>query len=131
MDDSFYFQVSPASGIPIYRQLIDQVLARISSGRLEAGTLLPSVRRVAKELEINPMTVSKAYSLLEKDGVLELIRGQGMRVAERLPRGTIEERRQELVPLLEQVVARAFHLALDRKDILAVLEPLLEDLAGE
>lgn len=131
MSDSFCFQVFPASGIPIYRQLMDQVLAQISSGRLEPGMRLPSVRSAARELEINPMTVSKAYSLLEKEGVLELIRGQGMRVAERRPRGTLDERREELVPLLQQVIARAFQLSLGRADILAVLKPLLEDLEDE
>jgi len=110
---------------------MDQVLSQISSGRLEAGMRLPSVRRVAKELEINPMTVSKAYSLLEKEGVLELIRGQGMRVAERRPKGTLKERREELVPLLEQLVAKAFQLSLGPEDILAVLKPLLEDLENE
>ena len=131
MSESFQFQVFPASGVPIYRQLMDQVLSQISSGRLEAGMRLPSVRRVAKELEINPMTVSKAFSLLEKEGVLELIRGLGMRVAERRPKGTLKERREELVPLLEQLVAKAFQLSLGPEDILAVLKPLLEDLENE
>ena len=61
------FQVNPSSGVPIYRQLMDQVRALIASGRLAEGELLPSVRQVGQELQINKMTVSKAYSLLERD----------------------------------------------------------------
>src|SRR6266567_3208496 len=79
----FLFQVFPASGLPIYRQLIDQVRRHVATGRLPAGDYLPSVRQVALELEVNPMTVSKAYSLLEREGVVELVRGQGMRVNHR------------------------------------------------
>ena len=66
--------------MPIYRQILDQVRAQIATGRLAAGEFLPSVRQVASELTVNPMTVSKAYSLLERDGIVELVRGQGMRV---------------------------------------------------
>ena len=65
--------------------------ALISTGRLAPGEFLPSVRQVAAELTVNPMTVSKAYSLLERDGVVELIRGQGMRVIGRpVPRETVD-----------------------------------------
>src|SRR6476469_8563654 len=96
--------VSPASGVPIYRQLIDQIRAQIAGGRLAAGAFLPSVRQVAEELEVNPMTVSKAYSILERDGVVELVRGQGMRVV-----GTSngKVRKEVLQPLLKQVAATA------------------------
>ena len=120
--------VSPTSGVPIYRQLMDQVRAQIAGGRLAPGEFLPSVRQVAEELEVNPMTVSKAYSLLEQDGVVELVRGQGMRVLPmrrrqrqgrsakcscrcssrwRRPRGSSRSRReqviQQLKPLLEEL----------------------------
>src|SRR5258707_64181 len=73
--------VAPTSGVPIYRQVADQVRARVLGGRLAAGAFVPSVRQVAEHLQINPMTVSKAYSLLEREGVVELVRGQGMRVS--------------------------------------------------
>src|ERR1700758_237959 len=80
IDGRFRFHVAPSSGVPIYRQLLDQVRAQIATGRLAPGQFLPSVRQVAAELTVNPMTVSKAYSLLERDGIVELVRGQGMRV---------------------------------------------------
>lgn len=81
MSPRLLFQIHPSSGVPIYRQLMDQVRTLIAAGRLSADEMLPSVRQIAEDLQINPMTVSKAYSLLERDGVLERVRGQGMRVA--------------------------------------------------
>src|SRR5947209_16804511 len=119
----FYFQVLPSSGVPIYRQLMDQAKALVASGRLNTGDLLPSVRQVADALQVNPMTVSKAYSLLEREGVVERVRGQGMRVNHAGPRGSLKDRQHELRPLLEQVAARAYQLGLTRAQVLAALEP--------
>src|ERR1700752_5137023 len=82
-----YFQVNTSSGVPIYRQLMDQVRALVASGRLAEGDLLPPVRQVAQHLQVNQMTVSKAYSLLEREGVVERMRGQGMRVNYVAPAG--------------------------------------------
>ena len=127
-----YFQVNPSSGVPIYRQLMDQVRALVASGRLAEGDLLPSVRQVAQDLQVNQMTVSKAYSLLERDGVVERVRGHGMRVNHKSPRrGTIKERQNELRPLLEQVAAQAYQLALTREQVLAALDPLLKERGNE
>ncbi len=126
-----YFQVNPSSGVPIYRQLMDQVRALVASGRLVEGDLLPSVRQVAQDLQVNQMTVSKAYSLLEHDGVVERVRGQGMRVNHQSPKGTVKERQAELRPLLEQVAAQAYQLALTREQVLAALAPLLKERGNE
>jgi GntR family transcriptional regulator len=57
---SFQFEIHPSSGVPIYRQLMDQIRLLIASGRLSSGDLVPSVRQMAEELQINLMTVSKA-----------------------------------------------------------------------
>ena len=70
MTNRFLFTIQPQSGIPLYRQIVDQVRGQVAGGRLAAGELLPSVRQLASDLQINMMTVSKAYSLLESDGVL-------------------------------------------------------------
>src|SRR5262249_438893 len=120
MAAGFLFQVVPTSGLPIYRQLLDQVRRHVATRRLRPGDFLPSVRQVALELEVNPMTVSKAYSLLERDGVVELVRGQGMRVAEsngRAAVGSVQERQRQLLPLVEQVVAEGQRLALSATQI--------------
>ena len=125
MRPSVSIHVLPNSGVPIYRQLIDQIRAQVAGGRLAAGEFLPSVRQVAEELQVNPMTVSKAYSLLERDGVVELVRGQGMRVRETATNGKV--RREAILPLLQQVVATARQLSLRPEQVLAQLKPLLED----
>ena len=128
---SFQFHVAPSSGVPVYRQLMDQVQAEVSSGRLTPGDLLPSVREVARQLQINPMTASKAYSKLEAQGVVELVRGQGMRIRAPVAMGTVKERQAQLRPLLEQAIARAHQLALTRAQVGAVLDPLLKGLDHE
>jgi GntR family transcriptional regulator len=127
----FLFQVFPASGVPIYRQLTEQVRLHAACNRLKAGEFLPSVRQVAQELQINPMTVSKAYSILERDGVVENVRGQGMRLKAPGHNGALRERRAALKPLLEHVVATAYQLSLSPNDVLRLLEPMLEDLNRE
>ena len=76
------FSLNPASGVPIYRQIIDQTRLLVAGGRLAPGARLPSVRAIATELGINSMTVSKAYSLLEQAGIVERRRGIGMVVTE-------------------------------------------------
>src|SRR3954452_17036248 len=127
MTPAFFIQVSPTSGVPIYRQLQDQIRAQVASGRLPAGDFLPSVRQLAQQLQVNPMTISKAYSLLERDGVVELVRGQGMRVRPPTPSGNGKAIKQVLVPLLEQVAAAARQLALDEDQVIALLKPLLKE----
>jgi GntR family transcriptional regulator len=127
----FLFQVFPASGVPIYRQLSEQVRLHAACNRLKAGDFLPSVRQVAQELQVNPMTVSKAYSILEREGVLENVRGQGMRLKSPSGNGSVRDRRQALKPLLEQVAATAYQLSLSPSDVLRLLEPMLEDLNRE
>jgi GntR family transcriptional regulator len=117
--------VSPVSGVPIYRQVMDQVRAQVAGGRIGAGEFLPSVRQVAEELAVNPMTISKAYSLLERDGVVELVRGQGMRVKDAATNGKV--RREAILPLLRQVAATAKQLSLKPEQVIAQLKPLLED----
>ena len=120
-----WFRVEPASGVPIYRQLMEQVISLSSSGRLPPGTLLPSIRQLAEDLAVNPNTVSKAWSLLERDGVVELVRGQGMRVAAPRNTATPAQRLAELRPMLEQVAARAHQLAVPRRTVLDTLDGLL------
>lgn len=132
MDPVLLFQISPSSGVPIYRQLMDQVRILIGAGRLAEGDMMPSVRQIAEGLQINPMTVSKAYSLLERDGILDRVRGQGMRVlAAAKVRGTVKERQHALQPLLERVVAQASQLGLSREQVMAAMSTALKELRTE
>ena len=127
MTAALFISVAPTSGVPLYRQLADQVRARVLGGRLGAGEFLPSVRQVAEHLQVNPMTVSKAYSLLERDGIVELVRGQGMRVNPPGSAANGKARRQAIQPLLQQVADAARHLSLPADQVIAQLKPLLED----
>ncbi len=127
MKPLFLLSVAPSSGVPIYRQLMDQIRGLIASGRLESGELLPSVRQVAQHLQVNPMTVSKAYSLLERDGTVELVRGQGMRVRAPDPAGGVRERQEALRPLLEQVAVIAYQLKLSRRQVVELLSEMMEE----
>lgn len=123
------FSVHPSSGVPIYRQVMDQVCALIAGGRLAPGEMLPSVRQVAAELQVNMMTISKAYARLEAEGVIERVRGTGMRVKSPSARGSLADRRQELRPLVEQVAVRARQLQLSDDQVLGVVKSVLEESA--
>ena len=132
--NSLEFAVQPTSGVPIYRQLMDQVRSLVSSGRLKPGDRLPSVRQMAAELEVNMMTVSKAYARLEADGVLERERGLGMRVPEAASRGaaaapmaSVAERQQELKPIADELATRAWQLKLTDAQTLDVVRRVLKD----
>ncbi len=128
----YYFQILTTSGVPIYRQIIDQVKTQIATGRLKPDVFLPSVRQVAGELEINPMTVSKAYSLLEKENVLEFVRGQGMRIRESSVAGDhLRAQEESIVPLLKQVVNQAAQLSLNQKKVIKLFESVWKERENE
>ena len=122
-----HIELSVRDGVPIYRQIFDQVKTLISSGRWPEATMLPSVRQMALELEVNMMTVSKAYSRLEADGIVERVRGMGMRVNAPVVFGTVAERKAELKPLAEAFVARGKQLGLTAEQIHAVIQSLLKE----
>src|SRR5438093_2109745 len=121
MSRPFALCVAPTSGLPIYRQLVEQVRQQVAGGRLASGEFLPSVRQVAEHLQVNPMTVSKAYSILEREGVVEFVRGQGMRVKPPGAAADGKARRQALRPLLRQVADAARHLSLTPEQVMAEL----------
>jgi len=127
MPSALLFHANPSSGLPIYRQIIDQVRLLIASGRLLSGDFLPSVRQVALELHINPMTVSRAYSELERDGTVELVRGTGMRILPVRTVASLRERQREMDPLLAQVVASARQLNLSPSQVLSQLGALFSE----
>jgi GntR family transcriptional regulator len=123
--------VAPTSGVAIYRQIVEQVRAHVVGGRLGAGELLPSVRQVAEQLQINPMTVSKAYSILEREDVVELVRGQGMRVRPPGAAANGKAREQAILPLLRDVARRSRQLSLSPRQVLDRLETLLKEARDE
>ena len=121
------FVVHASSGVPIYRQLVDQVEALVAGGRLRPGDVVPSVRQVAATLGINPMTVSKAWSRLEADGVLTRDRGRGMVVAPRRETASLADRRGDVRPLIDRAVTHALHLGLTPAQLVALVRESLEE----
>jgi GntR family transcriptional regulator len=124
------FVVHASSGVPIYRQLVDQVVALVAGGRLQPGAGVPSVRQVAAALGINPMTVSKAWSRLEADGVLVRDRGRGMVVAPQRPAASLTERRAEVRPFVDRAVVQALHLGISPTQLVAMVRESLEEHRG-
>ena len=95
------------SGVPVYRQLIDQVRGGIASGSLIAGDQLPTVRQLAVDLAINPNTVMRAYRELELGGLLETHQGTGTFISDRKPEKKTAERERQLGQMAGEFAARA------------------------
>ena len=103
----FEFRLDLRSGVPVYRQLIDQVLGGIASGVLKPGDQLPTVRQVAVDLEINPNTVARAYREMEIRGVLDTQQGSGTFVSNQKIEQDEVERERRLAQIVSEFVARA------------------------
>jgi GntR family transcriptional regulator len=120
------FNLNPQSGIPMYRQLVEQIRRMVAGGQLRAGDELPSVRELAVEHAVNPMTISKAYSLLEIEGVLVRQRGKPMQVAVPSTQANNEAvRLQYLQPHLDQLILVAQQLEFSDKQLIASLRDQL------
>lgn len=104
---SFQLKLDLRSGVPVYRQIIDQVRGGIAAGMLSAGDQLPTVRQLAVDLAINPNTVLRAYRELELGGTLETHQGTGTFIsAKKISRNNAERERQ-LGQLASEFAARA------------------------
>jgi GntR family transcriptional regulator len=103
----FQFRLDTRSGVPVYRQIIDQVLFATASGSLQAGDQLPTVRQLAVDLSINPNTVVRAYRELEIRGVLETQQGTGTFISAKKVRQDEAQRQRRLTQLVSEFVANA------------------------
>ena len=103
----FEFRLDLRSGVPVYRQIIDQVLGGMAAGALGPGHQLPTVRQVAVDLSINPNTVMRAYRELEIRGVLETQQGTGTFISHQKVKRDEVERRRQLSQLASEFVSRA------------------------
>ena len=122
------FSIATGSSEPIYRQLVDQAQRLVAGRQLAPGDAMPSVREVAQALALNPMTVSKAYGILELEGVLTRKRGMGMFVAD-APKGahSVSSRIELLRPTLERAALEARQLELDHDTVLSLFTKLLKE----
>lgn len=120
------FILNPHSSVPIYQQLVDQVRRMVAGGQLVAGTELPSVRDLAQLHTVHPMTISKAYSLLEFEGLLERHRGKPMRVAAvRRDQLSAAARLKQIDPQLDALALSVRQLELSPEEVLAHIKKKL------
>ncbi len=117
-------EINHHSGVPIYRQIKDQVREQIMTGRLREGEQLVSVRELASQLKVTPVTVSKAYSAMEAEGLLERRRGVGLFIASIQSDKKDRTKEEILETHLNKAVTTAIQLGLSQKKT----EKMLKDL---
>lgn len=122
------FQLDNLSSVPIYEQLIRKIKENIMKGYLNPGDHLPSVRKMARELNVTPNTVQKAYSILEQERVIMTVRGKGAFVADKKPeidnRQKLEELKREIKPLIMELL----YSGVEKSDIINMIEEFFEEI---
>ena len=122
------FTLETTSGVPIYRQLIDQVRRLVASGHLLPGAELPSVREVAAEYTVNPTTISKAYGLLELEGLVQRNRGKPMTIAPlRRNQQALAQRLRQIEAQVDSLVLAARQLDLRATDLTALIKQKMQE----
>ena len=116
------------NGIPVFRQIIDQVKFHVVSGLLAPGDELPSTRALSGQLGLNPMTVSKAYSLLEAEGLVERRRGRPLTVKPLRDQTVHAEKLAQLKPQLTQLATMVRQLGVDRTEVVDLFHSILDTL---
>src|SRR5690242_11009170 len=124
---TFGFQLDLRSGVPVYRQIMDQVLGAMASGRLASGDQLPTVRQLAVDLSINPNTVIRAYRELEIRGFLDTHQGSGTFITAQPVQQDNEERQRKLDGIVSDAIARAGGEGFTARQVLDRLQELLDE----
>jgi GntR family transcriptional regulator len=112
-----FFRIESSSGVPITRQIADQIRNHSASGALAPGDRLPSVRQLAKELAVNQNTILRVYERLTAEGLLERRQGDGTFVSDRLPRGRVKAQRELLDQEIDRLANRAVDLGVDADEL--------------
>ncbi|WP_067930887.1 GntR family transcriptional regulator [Alicyclobacillus kakegawensis] len=120
-----WLRVDARSSEPMYQQIVDQVKARVAEGLLKPGDRLPSVRELAGMLTINHNTIAKAYQELERQRVIEVVRGRGTFICETGQAWDAEARRQAMVDTMRKLVVEAHHLGMDETELLRLFQRVL------
>jgi len=120
-------QIETSSREPIYRQIVGQIREAVAKGRLVEAERLPSVRELSRELVVNPNTIAKAYTQLEREGVLNTRPGLGVFVAPNHSEMSEEARTQRLLKALDIFLTESVHLGFEREEVKRRFEAKLED----
>ncbi|MDP6934195.1 MAG: GntR family transcriptional regulator [Myxococcota bacterium] len=123
-------QISEASGVPFYRQIVDRVSDLVRAGTLAPVTRMPSVRELAMELRVSLITIRRAYAELEQAGLVVRRQGQGTFVADNVGAAARRQARQDAREALERGVDRALDLGLSRGEVESFVHQHLEDRGG-
>ena len=123
----FHLSLDLHSGVPVYRQIIDQVTGGIASGALAGGDQLPTVRQLAVDLSINPNTVIRAYRELEIRGVLDTLQGTGTFISHKKVERDEAQQQRRLNQLVSEFVARAGSAGFTVQELLEQLQALQSD----
>jgi GntR family transcriptional regulator len=126
-----FLRLEPSSGIPITRQLVDQIRAHCASGTLSGGDRLPSVRQLAQQLAVNQNTILRVYERLTAEGLIERKHGDGTFVVERLPPGRLKAQRELLRQEVERLARRAADLGTDAAEVHKLLDEAIARLSRE
>ena len=123
-------RISASSGVPVYLQLEQQIRHAIAAGVLRAGDALPSTRRTAANLRINPNTVARAFQNLEREGVIRTVPGGGTFVAEgdAAPGLLKAEKLRRIRPLMQQIAVEASQLRLAADELHKLLDLAFDEL---
>jgi GntR family transcriptional regulator len=127
---SLLLHIDPHSGLPVYRQMIDQIKYYIASGTLKPGAQLPSVRELAQRLTINPTTVVKAYNELEHEQVIEIRHGKGAFVAQPNTMASEFQKDKVVRRLARQLAVESQQIGADFTLVSRVLQEEWEQLSG-
>ena len=123
------FMLDPKSGVPIYRQIQDQIRCGIAAGKLRSAEQLPTVRALAVDLAVNPNTIIKAYSELERLGILTTEQGSGTYVA---PQPVValsaRERQDKLATLCNEFLSQAAQYGFGPADVLQAVRTLMTEV---
>ena len=125
MTAQLFFDINTSNGVPVYEQVAMQIVSAIASGGLSAGQMVPSVREMAKELAINPNTVSRAYRQLQDQTILETVRGSGIAVASGAKAKCKSARSQAVRQRISHVIIEARQSQLTDDEILKMIQACL------
>ena len=115
------------SGVPVYRQLMDQIKFHIASGLLKPGEKLPATRALSTQLGLNPMTVSKAYGFLEVEGIVERRRGLPLTVKSLRPEEIQVQKLDRFRQSLTSIITIARQLGIEKSQALRIFGQMLDD----
>jgi len=122
--------VDPQSGVPVYRQLMEQIRFQVAAGVLAPGEELPSTRSLSAELGVNPMTISKAYGFLEMENVIERRPGRPVVVADQGDAERATRKRDELRKSLARAATVARQLGIAEEEAVRIFEDVLGEAAA-